>query len=203
MLLNDAFIRENILKEETFHRSHSGKQDFLGLGLIYYAIPYMFQAKTCLCLGSGSGFVPRLMRQAQRDLGIANESRTILVDANLPEAGWGVPDYWNKSCFFTSDYDVELIEATTDDAFAQLKHLKVDYIHIDADHSYEHVKKDLEQYSSLLTSNKCLITMHDALVKSDKAGVWKFLNDSQTRERFEVLNLCIAMGTAIVRIKNG
>lgn len=52
---------------------------------------FLLRAKLAVCLGSGGGFVPRLTRQAQRDLGIATHGRTILVVANRPEAGWGAP----------------------------------------------------------------------------------------------------------------
>ena len=51
------------------YRWTHGATDFhLGDGLlIYSAIQYM-RAKTCVCLGSGGGFIPRIMSQARMDL---------------------------------------------------------------------------------------------------------------------------------------
>ncbi len=83
--------------------------------------------------------MPRLMRQAQRDLGVADTARTILIDGNCAEAGWGAPKWLSSDSFFRREFpDVELLLMTTRDAaqkyFAK-RGYKIDYLHIDADHS--------------------------------------------------------------------
>src|SRR5581483_11688505 len=60
-------------------------------GVIYYGLACVLRAEVCVCLGSGGGFVPALMRQAQRDLRL-DPADTYLVDAILPEAGFGGPE---------------------------------------------------------------------------------------------------------------
>lgn len=72
------------------------------MGLIYYGFVYAQQAEVAVCLRLGGGFVPRMMRQAQRDLGIADRARTILVDANRPQAGWGAPAWLDEQLVFPS-----------------------------------------------------------------------------------------------------
>ena len=48
--------------------SHGATDTHLGDGLIIYSLIQYMRAKTCVCLGSGGGFVPRLMTQARYDL---------------------------------------------------------------------------------------------------------------------------------------
>jgi len=197
-LFNQKTI-DTILRDEKFHRSHSAAAGYLGAGAVYYAMAYSLKAKVAVCLGSGSGFVPRLMRQAQVDCGISDESRTILVDANLPGAGWGAPDYHDGESFFLQHFDVELIAKTTRDALSDFVGVEIDYLHIDADHSYEWARHDLLEYGKLM-SKRSVITMHDARVRSHGAGVWKVLEEV-SGNGFEVVNLPIALGVAIVRTK--
>jgi len=193
-LLNSDAIQNWILKDEKFHRSHGAHDNNLGTGMLYYALTYCYQAKLAVCLGSGSGFVPRLMRMAQNDLGIAAASETVLVDANLPEAGWGSPDYFSP-CFFTESFDVRIVQKKTADAVSEFT--DIDYLHIDADHSYEGSKSDLMEYSKKL-SKKAVITMHDTIPR--KAGVWKVIEEA--REDFDVVDLPLNMGVAILTRKN-
>src|SRR5256885_7435483 len=92
-LLNKDVIGEYLMRDAPWSGSHGADQDYLGMGLLYYAIVYALKAQIAVCLGSGGGFVPRVMRQAQRDLGIGETSQTILVDGNHPAAGWGSPTW--------------------------------------------------------------------------------------------------------------
>ena len=80
-LLDTAFIRSMITADDRWCASHGSRDGSpsLGAGILYYGIVYASKAKTCVCLGSGGGFVPRLMRQAQRDLKL-QAAQTILVD---------------------------------------------------------------------------------------------------------------------------
>lgn len=194
-LLNLDCINNWILKDELFHPAYHGAKSFLGGGILHYAFPYMYKSKCCVCLGSGSGFVPRLMRQAQFDLNIHNESETILVDANMPEAGWGSPDYHNEPNFFTENFDVKIIKQTTKEALNFFKNKQIDYLHIDADHSYEWAKHDFENYSKLVPVHG-IITLHDSMVETGVPTVVQEIRDSG---KYDVCNIRIGTGVAIVR----
>src|ERR1700686_421866 len=116
-LINRGLIAQALTHEAPWCGSHGAEDDYLGMGLVYYGITYMLRARIAVCLGSGGGFVPRLMRQAQRDLEQADHSRTILVDANRPEAGWGSPAWLSPTSFFRQSYgDVEIVLQTTEAA---------------------------------------------------------------------------------------
>src|SRR5437660_12068466 len=120
-LLNKDLITELLTRDAAWEWSHGADGDYLGMGLLYYSLVYALKAKVAVCLGSGGGFVPRLMRQAQRDLGIAAVSRTILIDANKPEAGWGAPEWPAEDSFFRTHFpDVEIIIDTTRNAAENL-----------------------------------------------------------------------------------
>ena len=48
--------------------THGATDKHLGDGLLIYSTIQYMRAKTCVCLGSGGGFVPRIMSQARMDL---------------------------------------------------------------------------------------------------------------------------------------
>ena len=69
--------------------SHGGnaRTRYLGGALLYYSFAFMYRAKLAVCVGSGTGLVPRMMWQGQLDGGVENPE-TILIDADDPEVGW-------------------------------------------------------------------------------------------------------------------
>ena len=90
-LVDKEFIKSYLTASDPWCKSHGsaeGSED-LGAGILYYSLAYAYKSKTCVCLGSGGGFVPRLMRQAQRDLDLQG-SRTLLVDGTL-QSGFITP----------------------------------------------------------------------------------------------------------------
>jgi hypothetical protein len=112
------------------------------------------------------------MRQAQRDLNI-EMSETFLVDAVLPEAGFGGPDVemgWidERSLIRREFEDVVILSCRTDKAaagfFAKNATL-IDYLHIDADHSFDAALADIELYFPLL-GPAAFVTMHDTATDS-------------------------------------
>ena len=153
--------------------THGATDLHLGDGLlIYSAIQYM-RAKTCVCLGSGGGFVPRIMSQARMDLhdhGIfeglkqmewGDVGTTILVDAC--NGINGVTDWAPKTSFMRQHFGCQFIIDSTTNAFYNYfvkEDIKIDYLHIDAGHSYENVKQDFELYSSILSEHG-IISIHD------------------------------------------
>ena len=196
-LLNRELLENFLLKEAPWKEGHAATGSFLGLGVFYYGVAYALQARMSVCLGSGGGFVPRLMRQAQRDLGLADQSRTILVDANLPEAGFGSPYWLSADSFFRTHYpDVEVRLETTDRAAVALSREKVviDYLHIDADHSYEQCRRDFFTYRILMAPVH-VITMHD----TDMKTVDRVVNELRALPEIDLINL-VALGRGLAII---
>lgn len=88
---------EDIIKSSKWSESHGADGSFAGMGTLYYALPYALEAKVCVCLGSGAGFVPKLMCEAQRVL--CHEGRLSQIDVTLVDASsgiWGSPVYENE-----------------------------------------------------------------------------------------------------------
>jgi hypothetical protein len=207
-LLNGGFITSHITVDDPWCSSHGsgdGSTD-LGAGILYYALAYSHRARTCVCLGSGGGFVPRLMRQAQRDLRLEG-SRTFLVDAagSVSEPGreiWGSPSWGAEDSTFRTNYpEIEIRLQLTKDAFNDFfapKGVSIDFLHIDADHHYEGVKLDWDLYSTLVAPDG-VITLHDTVNYREPCGVPRLVDEIRRDGRYEVVNFPISFGTAIVR----
>jgi len=153
--------------------THGATDYHMGDGVLIYAAIQYLRAKVCVCLGSGGGFIPRIMSQARMELHDQEifEGRklmewgdigtTILVDAIN---GVGGEVDWNEDdSFFRKHFPCRLILESTESAFYHYfvkEDIKIDYLHIDAGHSYESVKQDFELYSSILSPNG-IISIHD------------------------------------------
>jgi hypothetical protein len=200
-LLDSAQIESMLTREAPWSESHGADGAYVGTGLLYYTLTYVTRAEVAVCLGSGGGFVPRLMRQAQRDAGIADGARTILVDGDVPQAGWGSPQWLAPDSFFRANYpDVEVLLARTSDAAVQLaeQELRIDYLHIDADHSFTGCLEDFRRYRPLLRVGS-LVTLHDTNLAH--AGVKHVLEHLRARADCELIDLVEAgTGTALLRI---
>ncbi len=207
-LLNTEFIQSMITAADPWCKSHAAAEggSRIGAGILYYGLAYSMQSKTCVCLGSGGGFVPRLMRQAQRDLELA-DSRTFLVDGTKQidqekKNIWGVPCWIPEDSLFRTNYpDVEIHFELTEAAFHnyfQPNGIQIDYLHIDADHHYEGCKLDWDLYSTLVPDSG-IITLHDTVNYREPCGVYRVLDDIRATGDYDVLNLPVAYGTAIVR----
>ena len=170
-LLNRNFIKEQLISKDSWAKSHGviPNRSFLGTSLLYFTFAYLLPAKIAVIIGSGSGFVPRLIRQAQREIGdeFAKISRCILIDANLNDKGFGSPDYHDDpSHFFRLSYpDIEIWKMTSDEALVKIKEeaLSIDFLHIDGDHTFAQSTKDFEQYLAQM-SKDFLITLHDTFI---------------------------------------
>jgi len=177
LLINQSvlkqFITSNDGKSDVKYKwTHGATEDYLGLGMIFYALTYFYKFKSCIVLGSGGGFVPRIIRQAQwdiKDLGFGKEEdyQVYLVDANNGVNGitdWGEDDWFIKR--FYIDTIVDTTEKAYYDYFVR-RNIKADMIHIDAGHQLEDVERDFELYSKLLNKNG-VITIHDVDVDWNK-----------------------------------
>lgn len=204
-LLDQEYVDGVILANAQWKFTHGASAGYLGFGMLYYGLVYSTRAKVVVCLGSGDGFVPRILRQAQRDLGDAFVGRTILVDANLPEKGFGAPDYLADDSFFRSRFsDVEMWIRPTEEAAEILAKdgTEIDLLHIDADHTVEGVLADYRNYRPLL-SERFVVTMHDTRFSP---GVVAALEEIRATEAVDVIDFNhLGYGLAILkpRVPNG
>lgn len=190
MILNTEYIKTHITTNKVFkvlpsgetiqenitvpyRWTHGATEEHLGDGLLIYSIIQFMRYKVCVCLGSGGGFIPRIMTQARLDLhtqGIFEGDKdynwgdigtTYLVDA--ANGVGGMPNYLEKDSFLRYQFNPRLIKDTTVNAYYNFfvkQDIKIDFLHIDAGHSYEDVKQDFELYSKLLSPDG-MISIHD------------------------------------------
>lgn len=197
-LVSGEYAAEFLTSEASWHAGHGAAEWYLGGGMMYYAFVYAMRAKVAVCLGSGGAFVPRVMRQAQRDLRLPG-SMTYLVDANLPEAGWGSPQWLSEESVFRKEFpEVKIIMETTDQAFEKFfvpQGVRIDYLHIDADHSYEGCMGDFDNYRSIMAES-FVISIHD----TDMATVSRVVDELRKRDGLELIDFPdIGRGVAFVR----
>ena len=167
-LINQDYARNYLLRDAKWSESHGATADSLGAGMLYYALAYSLNARVCVCLGSGGGFVPRMMAQAQLDR--HNNGRTILVDADI--GPWGRPDWVREGSFFRTTFPmIEVVQTLTKDAASLFlsSGLKIDYLHIDADHSEEGTLADLQDYLPMVREQG-VVTLHDTVSVVDPSG---------------------------------
>lgn len=161
-LLNRDFAKNFLTHEAWWCQGHGALVDspMLGFGLVYYALVHAFRFKLCVCLGSGGGFVPRMMRQAQIDSEIP-DSKTILVDMDDPQEKWGRPNWTSPNSFFRANWpDIYWWKQTTLSAASRFVPGMIDFLHIDADHSLAYADFDL--YDDLVRVGG-IITIHDTI----------------------------------------
>ena len=167
------YITNNGTEPVPYRWTHGATDFHLGDGLVVYSIIQHMRAKNCVCIGSGGGFIPRIMTQARKDLydqQIFNGNPdlswgdigvTYVVDACN---GIGGPnDLERETSFFRSTFYPRFIKDTSENAYYNyfvLQDIKIDLLFIDGDHSYEGVKLDFELYSKLLSPNGIVI-LHD------------------------------------------
>ena len=204
MITNKDYIKEFISNNQEideygdqtlinvpYRWSHGATDDHLGDGLIIYSLIQYMRAKVCVCLGSGGGFIPRIMTQARIDLHYQNIfegddnknwgdiGTTSVVDA-MNGIGGNV-SWFNEESFFRRLFSPRIISDTTANAFHNyfvLNDIKIDYLHIDAGHSYENVKEDFELYSQLMSPNG-IISIHD----TDPNYADKYIVTNEVKDR--------------------
>ena len=196
--------------------THGATDLHLGDGLLVYSFIQFIRAKVCVCIGSGGGFIPRLMTQARIDLHSQNifEGKcqpewgdigtTIIIDAANGVGGF--TDWTEENSFLRTQFQPQVILETSEKAFYDYfvrQDIKIDYLHIDGEHSYEGVKKDFELYSTIMSENG-IITIHDIdgvyhntfVVTEDSKedfvpfdGPCKFIKELEGDEKWNLVNL--------------
>jgi len=169
----EKFITTNEGEEDVKYRwSHGATKKHLGDGLIIYTLINFYKLKTLVCLGSGGGFIPRIMIQARMDLsqeGFYDEvtmewgdnGSTYVVDAC--NGFNGEVDWEKQDSFFRETFHPKFIKETTEDAYYNYfvkQDIKIDLLHIDANHTFDGVQKDFNLYSKIMNDGG-IITIHD------------------------------------------
>lgn len=177
--------------------THGATKFHLGDGLIIYSLIQFMRAKTCVCLGSGAGFIPRIMTQARIDLydqeifegnndfNWGDIGTTFLVDA--ANGVGGHVDWLEEDSFLRKIFHPRILNTTTEDAyygFFVKEDIKIDYLHIDAGHSFEDVKRDFELYKNLMSPHG-IISIHDTDASYEKDYIiTKDITDQNNHDNF-------------------
>lgn len=176
-ILNNDFINKMITtdngKPVPYRWTHGATDKNLGDGIIVYSLIQHMRFKNCVCIGSGGGYIPRIITQARIDLynqGIFEGNNdynwgdigvTYLVDA-CNNIG-GPTNVSDENSFYRTNFYPRFIKSTSEDAFYNFfvrEDIKIDFLYIDGDHTYEGVKKDFDLYTKLLTQNG-IVVIHD------------------------------------------
>ena len=227
MISNQEFIKKNITTNDgepvPYLWTHGGTVEHMGDGLMVYSIIQHMRAKNCVCIGSGGGYIPRIMTQARIDLhkqkifegngdyNWGDIGATYVVDACN---GVGGPnDLDNEESFYRTTFYPRFIKSTSVDAYYDFfvrQDIKIDVLWIDGDHSYEGVKTDFELYSNIM-NDKGIIIIHDTdenyeetLIVSEDAkkdhhrfdGPSRFVKELEKNPNYNLVNLhnfCILM----------
>jgi hypothetical protein len=177
-MITDQFYIENFITTNEgvdipFRWTHGATIKHMGDGLLVYSIIQHMRAKVCVCIGSGGGFIPRIMTQARMDLweqqifegnndkNWGDIGTTYVVDAC--NGVGGKSDIEDESSLFRSAFHPRFIKETSEKAYYDFfvkQDIKIDVLFIDGDHSYDGVKLDFDLYSTIL-SDKGIIMIHD------------------------------------------
>jgi hypothetical protein len=197
-------LYNEIIETSKWSESHGAESGHAGMGAIYFSLPYTLRADVCVCLGSGAGFVPKLMHKAQETLieeKIIPEINITLIDANI--GIWGLPVYEDSIPNYP---DIKLIKKLTDDAYSDVSN--IGYLHVDADHTYEQVYKDLTNYGSRMREGIWAITIHDtnnihAKIAGMPLGSYEASVDWARSNGHDIVNFPVGCGTALIMPKVG
>ena len=171
-ILNRGWIYDSITRNQdsgsvSYRWTHGANDTYMGSGIMYFSIPYFLKARVCVCLGSGGGYVPRLMVDVTWELGETHMyddgkyGEVYVVDAT--NSVNGEVDWSDDDSFLRTQFNPRFLNTTTEDAFYNFfvkRDIKIDYLHIDADHTYEGCKLDFDLYSTIMNENG-IISIHD------------------------------------------
>ena len=220
MISNNDYIKKFITNNDDtpvpYRWTHGATDLHMGDGILVYSIIQHMRAKNCVCIGSGGGYIPRIMTQARIDLHKQNIfegngdynwgdiGASYVVDACN---GVGGPnDLDNEESFYRTNFNPRFIKSTSVDAYYDFfvrQDIKIDVLWIDGDHSYEGVKTDFELYSKIMSDNGIII-IHDTdenyeetLIVSEDAkknhyrfdGPAKFVKELEKNSDYNLINL--------------
>lgn len=177
MILDKKYIESHITSDGgeklPFLWTHGATKSHMGDGLIVYSLIQHMRYKNCVCIGSGGGYIPRIMTQARIDLhdcGIFDGNKdynwgdigaTYVVDPCNGIGGQSTID--NEESFYRKNFYPRFIKETSEKAYYDFfvrEDISIDLLFIDGDHSYEGVKLDFDLYSKIVSPNG-MILIHD------------------------------------------
>lgn len=220
MITNQSYIEKCITTNNgidvPYRWTHGATKHHLGDGLLVYSIIQHMRAKICVCIGSGGGYIPRIMTQARVDLysqfifegdsdyNWGNIGTTYVIDAC--NGVGGNTDLEDDTSFYRQKFHPRFIKETSERAYYDffVKHdIKIDFLFIDGDHSYDGVKLDFELYSKLL-NERGVILIHDTdesygrelIISEDSkkdfypfSGPSKFVKELEANQNWNIVNL--------------
>ena len=200
-LVDGTYVKSVLTHSAHWCQGHGAVPDtpFLGAGMLYYALVYMHMFELCVILGSGGGFVPRVVRQAQRDMDLQG-SRTILVDADV--GPWGRPDWTAPDSFFRLSFpDVIWWKKTADEAADtfQERNWHPGFVHVDANH--HRARDDFRRWSELVLPGG-IISIHDTLT-GGACTAWNAMQEARRSNDWDVIHFPMWAGIAICRRADG
>ncbi len=143
---------------------------YIGAGMVYYGLVYGTLSKVAVVIGSGGGFVPKIVAQAQKDME-QEGAVTYLVDAYIDVKNhktgqnYGQPR-WDKDEKTLDNLYIMIMRSSYAAHLFKKENIKIDYLHIDGDHSIKGILEDWRYYSPLLSEN-AIVTFHDYLSVPD------------------------------------
>jgi hypothetical protein len=220
MISDNEFIKGNITTNDgtpvPYRWTHGATDLHMGDGIIVYSLIQQMRSKNCVCIGSGGGYIPRIMTQARIDLynqGIfegngeynwGDIGATYLVDPC--NCIGGPSDVNNEDSFFRYYFKPRFIKETSYNAFYNFfipQDIKIDFLFIDGDHTYDGVKLDFDLYSTILSENGIIVVhdtdirYEDSLIVSEDAkkdhyrfdGPSKLIKEIQENPEWNMINL--------------
>ena len=220
MITNQQYIEKYITTNDgekvPFLWTHGATTEHMGDGLIIYSLVQHMRYKNCVVIGSGGGYIPRILTQSRIDLYKQNIfggngdynwgdiGSTYVVD---PCNGiGGQSDIDNEDSFYRKNFYPRFVKETSEEAYYNFfirEDIQIDFLFIDGDHSYEGVKKDFDLYSNIITT-KGMIVIHDTdptysktLIVSEDAkkdffpfdGPSKLVKELEDNNEWVVMNL--------------
>lgn len=189
----------------------------LGFGFAYYAFTRILRPKLVVVFGSMIGFSPVCFALEVKDN--ANDGRVVLVDAGYSDLtdgkakGFGGIGFWKESSKYNALFkefnvdgiiDVKLMKTSEFlECYKKDMMPPIDLLMIDADHSFEGFKFDLETFSNFVRDDG-LILCHDVTVEYGRwgypCGIKKYFEEViEKHGEYEYVTLNFGNGLGIIK----
>ncbi len=153
---------------------------------VIFELAKFIKPAVCVIIGSGSGVIPRVIREAQLASNIDN-GITYLIDLGQ---NWGAmpSEIHDENSTFRRTYPEIVVyknlSVPNGLEFIKERHETIDLLWVDGDHSYEGSRRDFNNFSKLI-SDDGLIFLHDTGMNY---GVDKTVEYINQHDHFEIIN---------------
>ncbi len=179
----------------------------LGLGHVYYGLVRAYRPEVIVVIGSWRGFVPIVMAKAQQDN--VEGGRLIFIDPSMADDFWkdpkvvehhfanfGLANIIEHHCMTTQEF-------VKTDAYKALD--KIGMLFVDGMHTAEQAEFDHASFPQLegpaLFHDSCSTIMSRIYGKPYQHTVRKYIQKLQDNSDFDVLNVPLGMGVAVVTLR--